>query len=85
MLQQDPKTWRDPAVQQAIKDSVLATSTGNPDQDVRIQRAIETSVDQLQQAARDGKDDEGRGEYERAQSNGGSCESKSTGGRAKAE
>ena len=55
------KWWqsKDPAVKQAIKDSVAATSTGNTEQDARVQRAIESSIDQIQQASgEEGRDDE---------------------------
>lgn len=62
LLQQPKKNkwWqsKDPAVKQAIKDSVSATSTGNPGQNARIQQAIESSIDQIHQASIEGKDDE---------------------------
>ena len=62
-LQQEPrkKNWwqkKDPSIDQAIKDSVAATSTGDAEQDAHIQRAIEASIDQLQQASIEGTDDE---------------------------
>jgi hypothetical protein len=39
--------------EQAIRESIAATSTGNPNEDAMIERAIRASVMELRQAARD--------------------------------
>ena len=58
-----PGTWdsddEDAVFEQAIRDSVIATSTGNPEEDSLIERAIRASVTELRYVSEEGDKDDG--------------------------